>query len=483
MNAVQREGYSSDDVLFEVQSNGRLERFARALHELWWFERCSAHILSGWIPKFPQFALKVAGARLLYESMSIAYQLRRAIAAIEPVEKLDLSVPQGWFDLMIDIDRRSGSAADVLHLIIFGVKARLIELYRRTLADADDILNAPVIELLATSGSKAQAAIHSTAEMLGRESNSFSSGPCMDPFERSWRERNKDRNIVSAELWRPLDRVTEAVRPSGLDRGIAGALRPVPFDAYMDPKGIGVILHNNINGEYTTMELVARCSYEHPDMPAAFHLDMARHASDEARHALAFERLAASYGVRYGDYAVYTYTYDALYQFDGLLAGSRDELLWRLLLRATVQEGVSLDDLAYQAKRRAFHGQHEMAFVFSQILADEIFHVQGGLKWTRYLCSQLDRNTVEERERAKDYYELGLARRRLRFLENHPVEARTEAAHVRELQTRRAERKEQIPFQPGLNTVGRRRAGFTEEEIEQAAVWEAANFRSPRSVP
>jgi uncharacterized ferritin-like protein (DUF455 family) len=278
--------------------------------------------------------------------------------------------------------------------------------------------------------------------------------------------------MAEEALWAPLDRVTEAVRPPEADRGIPGALRPVPLDPFTDRAGIALVLHNNVNGEYTTMELVSRCSYEHPEMRPEFHLDMARHASDEVRHAAALERLAEAYGMRYGEGPVFTYTYDALYQFRGCAPGSKAELLWRLLLRATVQEGSSLDDLVFQAKRREHLGQRDIADTFRCILADEIFHVRGGLKWTRELASELGRSPLEERERARGYYELGMAVRRDRFLKLHPDLAAQEAAYQRELGEHVARHPAALSAKMVLQEELRKMAGFTEADIAQALKWE-----------
>jgi uncharacterized ferritin-like protein (DUF455 family) len=251
-----------------------------------------------------------------------------------------------------------------------------------------------------------------------------------------------------------------------------GAMPPRPLDADFDRAGIALVIHDNIDGEYTTMELVARCIYEQPGMPAGFHLDMARQASDEGRHAAALERLAESCGVKYGDLPVYSYAYDALYQFKPCAAGSRDELLWRLLLRATVHEGSSLDELAYQARRRTALQQNEMADLFRYLLADELFHVESGIKWTRYLCIQLGKSPAEEREKARGHYEAGMLRRRLQFIKAHPEEAAHEEAQLNELRAHQEKNTDPFPIAMGINLAARRAVGFTDEDIAQAARWE-----------
>src|SRR5262249_46093647 len=152
--------------------------------------------------------------------------------------------------------------------------------------------------------------------------------------------------------------------------GTAGAMRLIPEDALTDPKGMGLFLHNLINGEYTTMELVSRCLYEHPDLPPPFQMHLARQASDEARHAQTLEGAALHDGVNYCDYPIYTLTYEGYYEFAPCPPGSKRELLWRLLIRGTIDEGLALDDFAYQVKCREHLGQPLLADLFRYLLAD-----------------------------------------------------------------------------------------------------------------
>src|SRR5206468_3977748 len=199
-------------------------------------------------------------------------------------------------------------------------------------------------------------------------------------------------------------------------RATPGAMRMVPLDRWTDRAGIGLAMHNQMHGEYTTMELCSRNLYEHPDMPLAFHVEMARQAADEARHALIFQKLAAEHGVRYEDYPIYTLSYDSYYQYAGFHPpGSRGELLWRLLLRGTVDEGLALDDLLFQIRNREHFGQSEIAARLRYVLGDETFHVQAALKWVRFLCQGDEARVVAERERARDFMQGFLFARRYRF--------------------------------------------------------------------
>jgi uncharacterized ferritin-like protein (DUF455 family) len=446
----------------------RLERFANALHELWFYQRASAHVLAGWIVKFPDPARKSGSARALFQRMSAAASIERSLDALRRASELELRVPRAARARMMVIDGLT-EADQVFERLFLDLGPHLVALHERALAAGDEILNGPMLDVLRASLPQIESQIRWAAGELGAPSAGRAYRA--DAWQGLW-----SGPVVAEDevLWRPLDRAPTAVRPAHVDRGIPGALRPIPFDANTDRAGIGLILHNNINGEYTTMELAARCSYEHPDMRTEFHADMARHAADEARHAAALERLALAYGVRYGDYPVFTYTYDALYEFASCAAGSREELLWRLLLRATVQEGSSLDDLVFQAKRREFLQQHAIADAFRCILADELFHVRGGLKWTSELCRQLGKTPAVEREKARAYYEAITAARRQRFVKEHPELVAREIAYHKELAAYRKEHSVQLPMELVLQPELRKAAGFTDEDIAQAARWEFA---------
>ena len=185
--------------------------------------------------------------------------------------------------------------------------------------------------------------------------------------------------------------------------------------------------------------------------------------------------LAALYDVQYGDYPVYTLTYDAYYEFDPACpVGSKQELLWRLILRGTIDEGLALDDLAYQAKSRDFLDQQKFANACRYILADETFHVQGALKWSRYLCDRNEEQVTQQRETARQFLNTKLCERRLAYEQQHAKQVEEELAYRREVAA--AERPE-IPYTRVLNRSARMAAGYTEADINQVLQWGYADAK------
>ncbi|HEY6177853.1 MAG TPA: DUF455 family protein, partial [Kofleriaceae bacterium] len=226
----------------------------------------------------------------------------------------------------------------------------------------------------------------------------------------------------------------------------------------------------NIDAEISTLELFARCSYEHPDLPEDFHQAMSRQASDEARHAAACIALAAHYGVPHGTYPTSTDVYDFHYEYAPCKPGSRRELLWRLLLRSTFQEALSLDGFVTLNARLAHDRAYDAARLLESLMADEVFHVESGLKWARYLCNGNDDRVFTERAKAHRYYVMAQHRARKAYVKAHPDEAIRETEQLWQLHEQSRTR---YPFDLGVHLARdtRRRIGFSERDLEQVLDW------------
>jgi hypothetical protein len=65
--------------------------------------------------------------------------------------------------------------------------------------------------------------------------------------------------------------------------------------SHLEDDDIAGEVDDNVMAEICAMELMARSSYEHPELPWSFHQSRAR-AADEARHAAMFRRLLVERG-------------------------------------------------------------------------------------------------------------------------------------------------------------------------------------------
>src|SRR5262249_35466090 len=95
---------------------------------------------------------------------------------------------------------------------------------------------------------------------------------CADLWSR---RRDGDALALEHAMWTPLDRAPGAVRPEGSRFPPVGSLGLLPRDPMSNPRDIAMLLHKELDEEFTTLELMARNSYEHPSMPWNFHRDMA----------------------------------------------------------------------------------------------------------------------------------------------------------------------------------------------------------------
>jgi uncharacterized ferritin-like protein (DUF455 family) len=438
-----------------------------SLNELAYFERAIAHVLAGWIPKVSQMDVKAELGIHLYQAIDRANQLRRCLAGLTRVDACDLPARQGWRAVMMGVDAAPDTPA-LLTGAYRVITSRLIELYQAHLAHSDPIGDAGSLRCIAQILPEVEAQLKWGLETLRRLGSPEGARSHVQDVESRWLLRGAGPELPHTEsLWRPLDRVPSAARPAGLASCEAGSLGLLPVDVLRDARDIAIFLHVDLDEEYATLELIARNSYEHPDMPWQFHLDMARHASDEARHALLINRLLEARGFRYGDFPITRSSYDGLYQFAPCGAGSRKELLWRMLIRQTFMEGLALDSFAPEVQRRESAGQHDIANAFDYLLRDEVFHAASGLHWSRYLLGDDPRAMVQERYEALTYFTATAEAERARFVQDNLDQAMGELVVIEEAKRRRGGKLKERP----LNRTARRQAGYTELDIQQVLDW------------
>jgi len=116
-------------------------------------------------------------------------------------------------------------------------------------------------------------------------------------------------------------------------------------------------------------------------MPASFTEDWLQVADDEARHFGMLTGLLAEAGGAYGD----------LPARDGLWEAAQataQDLMARLAVVPQVLEARGLDVTPAMIARFEAQGDAIAAGVLSEILADEIGHVETGNRWFRHLCSE-----------------------------------------------------------------------------------------------
>ena len=435
---------------------------AESLVQLALFERSLAHILAGWAVKMPTFEAKLAFGQQLHRAMERATSLRSRVNGLCYATASEATVAAGCRAVLRHVDSAQ-SPARLLAAVYGWLYPRLTDLYQNHLKETDPVGDLASIELIRSfSAPIEQDRRHGlTLRPANRRADNKA---WLGELDDLWSERMTGELVTLDDaLWHPIDRVPAAVRPEGMRVCQPGSLGVLPADPLHDPQDIGMYLHKELDEEYTTLELLARNSYEHPDMPWAFHRDMARQVSDEARHAIIISRLMAARGFRHGDFALSTSSYDGIYEFEPCAAGSRDELLWRILIRQTFDEGLAIDNLAYEIERRRSAGQADIASALEYILRDEVFHAQSGLRWSRELAGAAPNSVAQMRERAITYFTKRAEAARENYVVANLDEAMGELAAV---QTGKGRRGGKAPERP-LNRVGRAQAGFDDDDIRQ----------------
>jgi len=439
---------------------------AASLVQLAYLERSLAHILAGWAVKMPAFDAKLAFGLQMHRAMERATSLRGRVNGLCHATASEATVPAGLRSVLSHVDRAQ-TPARLVAAIYRWLYPRLIELYAIHLRHADPDGDRASVDLIGSFLTPMEKDRRQGLSLLPLKDR-VGHRAWLRELAELWNGRTAGEPLSLANgLWEPVDRVPGAVRPEGSRFPTSGSLGLLPLDPLNDPRDIGMFLHKELDEEFTTLELMARNSYEHLDMPWVFHRDMARQASDEARHAILITRLMKARGVRHGDFALTTSSYDGIYEFEPCAAGSRRELLWRMLIRQTFMEGLAIDHLAYEIERRRSAGQADIASVFEYILRDEVFHAQSGLRWSQELLGSDPQAVPQEREQAIRYFTARAEAAREAFVMGNLDAAMSELAAI---EAGREHRGGNLPERP-LNRTGRVQAGYTDTDILQIVSW------------
>jgi uncharacterized ferritin-like protein (DUF455 family) len=436
-----------------------------AIQEIAYLERVATHAIAGWLPKVVPLESKMTLGRFQFACMDNASGLLKMNESLSaPMGGFSASLPGGWRGYALAVDR-SESEHTFLWSLFADLKARVLSLACEALRRTDPVLDQHIQEKLVSARDRAQSQME-WYRALGLPAAPEAHARALSSL---WDARATGAPMGAKDwLWAPVDRVRKPTRPDHLRHAEPGSMSSYAIlgtDAHTIET-----FHGSFDDEITTMELFGRCSYEHPDLPEEFHWAMARQASDESRHAQSCLDVMASFGGTYGQHVMSTGIYDFHYQFSDCEPGSKRELLWRLLLRSTLQEALSLDGFVLQIKKREFHGQSNVARVLESIMADEVQHVRSGLKWSTFLCGGDGAKVRAELTTAHDFYLAEVERKRRKYVMENPEKALAELEFVR---NRDVVVPQAYPFDLTIpvNRVARKAAGMTNEDIEQIVEW------------
>jgi hypothetical protein len=420
-------------------------------------ERAAAHIAAGWIPKVAAIDAKLNLAAFFEQSMTRAIALRRQ--ALSHLERDDsaFQVRPAWIEPLRELDA-SAIADRVAEQLTGGLCVFLLARYRELLSCLDPLLDARTISAVRSaidslSGAAASADGNGAAESFGIA------------LEKAWADDGGPLAALDLAIWPPLDRVAVPARPAERPRPEPGARGHMRTMSRLEPEDISAELNDNVMAELSAMELLARCSYEHPDLPWTSHMALAAHVADEARHAAIFRRLLAGGGFSEATLPQHAANYEFGYSFPECEPGSKRELIWRLLIMCTVLEALAVDKLPVEIATRDVLGQTDFARALDYVSIDELFHTENGLRLTRQLCEKYCFDPMLERELVHGRF-FG-RQRNVRAVYLAADRARAE----REIAILEGPDPDGIPFESRTEVELRRRASFTDEECEQVDRW------------
>jgi uncharacterized ferritin-like protein (DUF455 family) len=428
-------------------SEGLLEEILRLAAA----ERALAHLIAGWVPKVPDLDVKIRLAAALEETMGSALALRGHALTLFERDEQTLGFRGAWVEPLRELDRSESPESFVAGFA--GATACVRGRYEDLAARLDPLYDA---RLLATA----------RGALAARERGSEGAGPPDGgPLASAWSDEASPWSPLSAVAWAPMDRVPVPARPAGRPRPEPGAMGHLRQGSRHDDRNIAGELNENVTAELCAMELLCRCSYEHPDQPWPWHMALARHISDEARHAAIFRRLLAQRGYDEGGLPQHATNYELSYAFPECEPGSKRELLWRLLMLCTVLEGLAIDKIPPEIATLDWLGQHDIARALDYISTDELYHAENGLRLTRQLCEQLHLDPLIERERVHGRFFGRQLQLRESYLAADPERA------AREIAVMEGPDPDGTPFTSRTEVDLRKRASFSDAEMEQVRRW------------
>jgi uncharacterized ferritin-like protein (DUF455 family) len=242
-------------------------------------------------------------------------------------------------------------------------------------------------------------------------------------------EGKQQQTHAAASAWRAgdleLDRASAAVvvdRPGRPPRPRLVAPGKVAARGLGSMEGRAALVHALVHIEFNAINLAWDAVNRFRDMPRGFYDDWVRVADEEARHFGLLRTRLQQLGHDYGDFDAH----DGLWEMARKTAG---DALVRMALVPRVLEARGLDVAPGMIDRLQRAGDGDTAAVLEIILREEVGHVEIGSRWYEYLCRQRGLDPVATCEQ---------------LWREHAGGA----------------------LKPPLNLAARRRAGFSEEELE-----------------
>ena len=206
----------------------------------------------------------------------------------------------------------------------------------------------------------------------------------------------------------------------------------VPQRSMRDARGRAMLVHALAHIEFNAINLALDAIWRFSGMPRQFYPDWLQVADEEALHFTLLEQHLQSLGHAYGDFDAHASLWEMAERTSG-------DVLARMALVPRTLEARGLDASPAVRAKLAQAGDHAGAAILDIILRDEVGHVAIGNRWYGWLCQQ------QRLDPLRVYAEL-------------------------------AQRHAAPRPRPPLNLEARRRAGFSEAELQ--ALQDQASVKS-----
>jgi hypothetical protein len=356
---------------YDVDENAiRFSNYFHLLREL-------VHLSAGWLAMAPEFEVKYALGDHLHDDARAISEIRRRLYELRHPSDYPGAPAEELADLLDRLDQMP-TPTDYLEHAYGMAKPALLRAFRVHLENLDPVSDEPSLRLLTQLVEQQER--HVAA--LGGSAEPGGGPPAIDDLGAlPIRLKAEPRALrIMPPLVEPARDDYVEVTPGG-DPFLARELYvndPDENHVPIEPEEQRHFFHGLMDAEICAAELMARNSHEHPEMPWDFHVDMARQAWDEMRHAKLHSLLMPKeLGCRWGDYPVGFSYFRSVYAHD---------LLDRLALFNSTSEQKAMWRHSHRRKVLVERGQVQIAQVFDYLLADEVPHVHNGSRWGTYLC-------------------------------------------------------------------------------------------------
>ena len=279
---------------------------AQALAAFRYLERETFRLLGGWMAITPEWDVKLATGKHVWEGAQHAERLGRRLVELRAPAR-GTRVPAALRDLVQAADR-STDTLDRLVAVYRVVKPYLATAYAELASRTSAVADAPTVDLLADLSPRVERQIRWGESWIGELATD------QERRERAIRwqlELERHVGTIRDALAGDATELIDADPPPPSPRWVEGrpyepqvrnAVRDERFVPLMnvrpeepDPDPARELLsrmHRMSQSELGAAELLGRVMYEHPNMPFEFHYDMARQTWDEVRHCeVAWKRL------------------------------------------------------------------------------------------------------------------------------------------------------------------------------------------------